>query len=278
MVGYRVSFTPLDIKLIAIDIDGTLFTKDRTAHPFSVEMIHKAIEAGVTIVLASGRPKHSIEAIGRSLDIAGPIIASNGGQTFDSAGIEISFNPVSHKIVRTVAEYVEAHNLHMNAYSRKELLYLARTRWADVYESRLKTAVGRVAPLSELLSEPMVKVLIISEPDEIERVRVDIAPQIGDAAHMVISEPEYLEFLSPNADKGSGLQTLAKHMGLDRSNIAAIGDYWNDAGMLKFAGFSGAVRNALPEVQALCDIIVKSNEEGGVGEFIRKCVFEREFA
>lgn len=89
------------------------------------------------------------------------------------------------------------------------------------------------------------------------------------------SEAEYLEFLSAKANKGEGLREIARRKGIERHEIAAIGDYSNDVPMLEYAGVSAAVSNASDDCKAVADRIVESNEEGGVASFVDSILSNR---
>ena len=87
-------------------------------------------------------------------------------------------------------------------------------------------------------------------------------------AALTESEPEYLEVLSANANKGLGLKALSEALGIAQGETAAIGDYLNDIEMIQWSGIGAAMGNALPEVKVSADIVVPTNEEAGVAYFI----------
>jgi hydroxymethylpyrimidine pyrophosphatase-like HAD family hydrolase len=123
---------------------------------------------------------------------------------------------------------------------------------------------------------PIFKLVFILDATILPGLRAEIEPELVSlGADLTESAPRYLEILPQNVHKGSGLTHLCEHLGIAQNEVAAIGDYRNDIEMLKFAGVSGAVANALPEIKSLADYTVSSNEEGGVGEFIAQFVLQR---
>lgn len=90
---------------------------------------------------------------------------------------------------------------------------------------------------------------------------------------LALTEQTGLEMMARSVTKASGFQHLAKLPGLSRAETAAVGDGENDREMLIWAGFSAAMGNALPEIQALCDCIVPDNDHNGVGTALRRAIF-----
>lgn len=261
------------IKLLAIDLDGTLLTSERSPHPESAAAVREAIEAGIHVVFASGRTLMSILPFAKLFNLEGPFVACNGAQVIGRDQSELAFLPLSKEAKQLALDLAAKHDLHLNAYTRTELLYLKPGNWAELYEKRLKTLKGRVATSDEILDQDCSKMLFVGEPEVVARLRPSFQKLIPDGVRIEISEPEYLEFLDERADKGLGLAQIADNLGIITDHIAAIGDYSNDVGMLRFAGTSGAVANANAEARAAADFHVASNNDGGVAEFIRRHVF-----
>jgi len=115
----------------------------------------------------------------------------------------------------------------------------------------------------------LLKLILIDNPAVIRRHRDELGALLpSDIAFLTESEPEYLEVLSPNANKGLGLKTLSESMGIRQDETAAIGDYLNDVEMVRWAGIGAAMANAVDEVKLAADIHVRSNDDGGVAQFI----------
>ena len=89
------------------------------------------------------------------------------------------------------------------------------------------------------------------------------------------SAPFFLEFINKEADKGEGLRALAKHLGVNKEEIIAMGDAGNDIAMIKYAGLGVAMKNASMEVKEIADFITESNEDDGVAKLIDKEVLKK---
>lgn len=260
------------IKLLAIDLDGTLLTSERLPHPASAQAVRDAASTGIKIVLASGRTYPSILPFQRMIGIDGPIVSANGAHTLDENGQEVAFEEVGPQAVELALRIGAERGIHVNAYTRDELLFSNAGRWAEMYQSRLRTLKGRVAPAEEIISQSISKVMFVGEPDQLRALRKELNPRLPKGTHFMVSEPEYLEILSVYADKATGIKKIAEKLGILPDQVAAIGDYANDIGMLQYAGYSGAVATALPEVKAVANKIVASNDEGGVADFVRDLI------
>ncbi|RYG41985.1 HAD family phosphatase [bacterium] len=266
---------PLVIRLIATDLDNTLLAADRRPHPRSAAAIQRAVEAGITVVLASGRIGHSIRGISEILGLEGPIIACNGADAFGPAGE----NWMHHRLDRTsldlVLDFAIEHEVQANVYTREEVTFLGDSEWSRRYLMRLNQSndrhivVPRQKDADSVRTLDVSKVIFVDDPVRIQRYRRELEPQLNPhAARVTESEPEYLEFLAASASKGTGLRLVAERLGVPMEETAAIGDFLNDIEMLEAAGLSAAVGNAIAPVQKVVDRIVGTNDEGGVGEFI----------
>lgn len=258
-----------NIRLLAIDLDGTLLNDERLVTPGSAEAIMRARSSGVTVALASGRIFPSLRPFAEQLGLTGPFICANGAHILDFEGGEIAFKELDRAARSAVIDVAEAMDLHLNAYTRTELLLLRETEWSEMYRRRARAVVPRIADRAELLDAEISKMMLVGAPTDIAKIRAQIEPEMEAlSVRLTESEPEYLEFLAPGAHKGAALEEISKRMGVARTETAAIGDYLNDVEMLSWAGFSAAVENAAEEAKCVSDVVVRSNEEGGVVQFI----------
>lgn len=255
------------IRLVATDMDGTFLTSDRKLLPKNVEMVHQLLEAGITFCLASGRGISTIEPFWHELGVKGPTVSSNGAFVIDHAGTTIANHALPEQIVTQLIQYAQTHSIHVNLYSGDEIFFSQDGEFADLY--RLRTGCfPTIQSLAELNSLSATKLLFVDHPERIihhtEEVRKILA---GTDIAIVISEPDYLEFLPIGINKGIGLAKLAESLGIAASEVAAIGDWTNDLEMLTWAGFSACVSNAALEIKAVAQKSYGSNDEGGFSEF-----------
>jgi hypothetical protein len=261
------------IRLVAIDLDGTLLNHQREIPAGNVAAVNAAKAAGVRVVLASGRIRPSMEPYAATLGLDGPMICANGAHVVGEEGREILHVGLDAATTETVLRYAEADGVHLNIYTRSTLRFLADTPWGEVYRGRVSAVRPGMLRPEERVGLSPTKLMIVADAADVPRHRAALTPEIDESlARMVVSEPEYLEFLSTSASKGSALKVLAEAYGYRREEVAAMGDYLNDLEMVKWAGLSGAPANAAPEVAAAATVQVASNEDEGVAEFINRYV------
>lgn len=252
-----------------MDLDGTLLDNERRLVASSADAIRRATKRGIHVALASGRIHASMRPYALEMGLEGPFICSNGAHVLGCAGEEIEFHALHVHTRRIVIDFALDRRIHLNAYTRSELLYLHESPWLELYRSRVRSMVPRQTEIAEILEIELAKLLLVGEPAEIADLRLAMEPSLDPSlARITESEPEYLEVLNPLADKGHGLQVLAKSLGIEREETAAVGDYYNDVEMLRWAGFSGAMAGGVDEVKKAAEVILPSNEDGGVGCFI----------
>lgn len=265
----------MKIQLLAIDLDGTLLTHDKQIPARSREAIHRAKKTGVAVVLASGRIRPSMRKFSDQLDLSeGPMISGNGTHVSLEPTLDLLHDPLVARGLEIISSYAEANDVHLNIYTPTRLFFLKETAWGDLYRSRVETVVPETYS-SDLGGEHCLKALIVDSPDRMPTHTQNLLAELtGFNIRATESEPEYLEFMSSTASKGSALVALAKRLGIPIEDTAAIGDYLNDLEMIQVAGLSAAVSNAHSLVKETANVVVSSNEEAGVAEFIDEFVLK----
>ena len=259
-----------DTRLIAIDLDGTLLDSRRRVSPGAVEAIGEAVSAGIEVCLASGRAVNTILPFAAELGLVGPVVSCNGAYILGSDHQVVSHIRLGRDAAERIIGYGEQHGLHTNVDAGDKVYFSTDGPFADLYRGRTGVREDAVLDYCDLLAESPTKILFIDEPQEILRHKDALAHLRGEGhANVVLSEADYIEFLPIGVDKAVGVQAVARSLGLKQSEVAAVGDYHNDLEMVQWAGFGGAVANAVPEVRDAADVVVGSNDEGGAAEFVR---------
>jgi Cof subfamily protein (haloacid dehalogenase superfamily) len=257
------------IRLVAIDLDGTMLDRDRQIPERNQAAVRAATESGVLVVLASGRIEPSMRPFADRLGLNGAMICSNGAHVLGRSGRELLHLGLDPTTTQTVLDFAEKKSIHLNVYSRSTLRFLAESPWGDLYRSRVTTIEPGLLTSEERGTLNPTKMMLVAAPADLEAHCAELGEMLDESqARLVHSEPEYLEVLSAKASKAAGLEALAASCGISRSEVAAIGDYLNDLEMVQWAGLSGAVANAAPEVASAASVRVASNSESGVAEFI----------
>ena len=260
---------PLMVRLLAVDMDGTLLTSQRVPHPLSAQALLQAQAAGIMVCLASGRAIQTMRPTIQSIGLTGPVVSSNGAYVELADGTPVLDRKLDPQARDTLLAYAEARGMHVNFYLSTEMWFSHDGPEAASYRER----TGIVAPVTgyePMKSAEAVKILFFAEADEIVAAMDDLRPTVAELGiTMVTSEPDYVEFLPAGITKGAGLQALAKALSLEAPQVAAIGDWLNDLEMIQWAGVSAAMGNAAEDVKAAAQMVVGTNEDGGVADFVR---------
>lgn len=256
------------IRLLALDLDGTLLTPQRKLSPSSIEALKRAQECGLIVCLASGRAVSTIRPFAKEAGVVGPIVSANGAYLLDANGEEILHRGLEPHVIQWLLSFAQARSVHVNHYLRESITMNQESEWGDLYRHRVASDHTPV-PVGEINRQEATKILYIGSESAMDMLESEVRDSIHpDWATIVRSEAEYLEFLPSGISKGWGLMKLAEHLGVSQDETAALGDYSNDLEMIQWAGFSGAMGNALDEVKAEADVIVSTNSHDGASEFI----------
>ena len=267
----------MSIKLIAIDIDGTLVNNNREITPEVFEAIQKAKAAGVKIVIATGRPLLGVQNILEALNLldAGDyVITYNGalvqatatGEAFidepltydDYLDIEMESRRLKTPLHSITMSTVYTHNRNISKYTINEA-------YITGLPLKYRTA-------EEMAKHEIIKMMYIDDPDKLDATIAKLPQRFRERYTIVKSTPFYLEILNKNASKGLAVQHLAEKLGISYEETMAIGDEENDRSMLEAVGNPVVMANGNPELKKIAKYITKSNEDSGVAHAINEWV------
>ncbi|MGB7982174.1 MAG: HAD family hydrolase [Candidatus Nanopelagicales bacterium] len=252
------------IRLVAIDVDGTLLTSDHRITDASAAAIDRARRAGLAVVLASGRPPRSLHPILARLGLCdgSVFLASQGALTgsYDLGALRIhDQQPMSLDLAQRVAAAARIAGLSIN--------WCAGERWlVEALDDRVRheaRIVGCAAEVVDLAAQTV-------GPDKLLLLGAEGGPDVAGAVEVPLglvamaSTSTHLEITRVDVDKAHALARLAQGRGIPAAQVAAIGDGRNDLGMLRSAGLAIAPANAHPDVLAAADLVVASNDDDGV--------------
>ncbi|WP_380182563.1 sugar-phosphatase [Kalamiella sp. sgz302252] len=264
------------IKLIAIDIDGTLLNPQHEVTPAVKQAIAAARDKGVAIVLASGRPFIGVERYLMQLDLQreGQYCITNNGALVQKAEsgdcvAEVTLNFDDYLYVEKLAREL---GVHFQALT-KSLLFTPNKDISEytVHEASLTGMPLRYRAVEEMdKSATFPKVMMIDQPEKLDEAITRIPQEAYDRYTIMKSSPFFLEVLNKKVDKGAGVKALAERLGLSRDEVMAIGDQENDLAMLEFAGTGVAMGNGIDKVKEIAQFVTKTNMEDGVAHAIEK--------
>ena len=275
------------MKLVAIDLDGTLLDERHEISRRNAAAVRKAQEQGIEVVISTGRMHFDVREICRRAGIVTPIISANGGAIHERDGRVLQQTALARDAARTVIEWLETNELYYEISTDRSIyvpkqspLRLAaeqkrlggcdgqaiERRLAEIEEQQGSQAGRKMADSYQQVleqGEEPYKVYAITYDEELKMKAVRELNRVSGVA-VYRGGPNSFEAVAAAASKGNALQQLAERRGLKLRAVAAIGDSQNDISMLEAAGYSVAMGNAAPEVKAVCRFVTRSNEEDGV--------------
>ena len=270
------------IRLIAVDVDGTLVDDNKQIPEANRRALRAAIDRGVGVAIASGRMVQSIELLEARLAIDCALIAYNGGMVVGpkSEGRQRLFHqPLPASIADLVCEFALRRGYVLNYYL-DEILYTDETlrdgHLGHLYAKR-SGMTYEFTDLARFAGRDPTKLILLAEPEEAPALRDRFAVDFSGAANVVITEPKYVEFMAPGVNKSTALPTLAVHYGVGLDEVLVVGDADNDREMVEAAGLGVAVANARPSVLDVADVVTeRTNNEGAVAEAVARWVLAGE--
>ena len=267
------------VKILAVDLDDTLLTEDLTISEPNRKALKRAEDAGVTVLLATGRVPESIYRFTAELGMTnreGYLITGNGTLlTRSDTGEEIFRITLPVKDAVAAFRYLDSKEIPAMVYHGEAIYASRENQWIDedCRLSGLRKVI--IKDYERFLKEnPQLKILIPGDPEEIARLEVILKKQLGHRFHIIISKPFFLELLPPDADKGKALEFLANKLNVPSAQVMAIGDSMNDLGMIEYAGIGIAVGNAVLKIKDAANYVIdKTHNEDAVAEAVRLFIF-----
>ncbi|MFC0272014.1 Cof-type HAD-IIB family hydrolase [Metabacillus herbersteinensis] len=262
--------------LIALDLDGTLLTDNKTISEYSKEIIIKAREAGHVVCIATGRPFRSSSLYYDELNLDTPIVNFNGAYVHhpkdNSWGTY--HTTLELKVVKEIIEVAEKHNIHNMLAEVIDDVYFHYhdEKLLDIFS--MGTPNVKIGDLRESLGEDVTSILIHASEDEVENIRTylsDVHAEVVD--HRRWAAPWHvIEIIKSGMNKAVGLKRIADHYNIPAARIIAFGDEDNDLEMLKFAGQGVAMGNAIEQLKTIATHETKTNEEDGVAYYLKSAL------
>jgi Cof subfamily protein (haloacid dehalogenase superfamily) len=271
------------IKLIVLDLDGTLLNSQHQISEKTAAAIGKAQSQGVQIMLATGKTRYSGEHIIKRFNLTTHGIYLQGASVHLHDGGIHANTTLSPEVARRIITFAEDRGFDVAAYSGQRILSRTVSPGAkelhELYHEPLPEAVG---PLQNVASgTPINKLLLIkqNDPRKIRALRWQLSMQLNPKeAHMTQALPDMLEILPPNISKGGALKSLLKDLGIKPEEVMAMGDAENDLEMIELVGIGIAMGNAVDKLKDAADYVVASNDEDGVAEAIERFALKKEEA
>lgn len=264
----------MDIKLIALDIDGTLTNNHAGAISERNRLaVRRAIEAGVHVVLATGRGRIATRPIWRALDLHGPSIQYGGAMIADiDTERALVLHEMQPQIIREVLHYSVEMDIPAQIYLDETVISEKPSDVANGYVNRHKLIYIIDPDIRKKTYHNVPKVLAFAPLERQDEIFAAYKKRFAGIAQVSRSSPGFIEINCLGITKASALEELAAMLGIRRNQTAAIGDNFLDLEMIEWAGIGACVADGAPEVKAAADMIVPACGDDGVAAFIEEII------
>ncbi|MFC5470036.1 Cof-type HAD-IIB family hydrolase [Cohnella suwonensis] len=261
----------MNIRMIALDVDGTLLNDHHELTPRVREAVREAAKRGAEIVLCTGRGSTSALPVLRELGLKGTMITHNGASVVDSESRAILFDTaIPHDLASVYVNYCRERGIHFDMNTAFDLYVEALGEEAGTMYRNLKAQpINR--DKEEAFPEGLVKLSIYAPKEVMDGVEAEWG-KWKQELQFVRSGDNFIDVQSHDATKGKALERLAAMRGISRASILALGNYYNDLGMIDFAGTGVAMDNSPSEVKERADAVTLSNNEDGVAVALEEYV------
>ena len=289
------------LKLVAIDLDGTMLNQYGIVTQKTKNSIKKAQENGMEIMIASGRPIDSVKTISKEIGSENYFISGNGSIIYDIKKDEIIYeNVLKKQKALEIIKICEENSIFYNVYTEKEIiaknlqynvLYYHKENLTKSEED--KTHVNIVEDIYDYIEKTDSKVLkvmicdkhqtifnaIIRKLKEVEDIEVlEVSHMsrkiIRQGTEEIPIEYFYTEISAKNVDKWTALEFLKEKLQISSEEIVAIGDNVNDKKMIEKSGYGIAMGQSAPQIKEIADYVTDSNVDDGVANALDKLILD----
>ena len=273
-------------KMIAIDLDGTLLSPRNEVTKRTKDAVHQALKAGLLVCFATGRNWTESRTVVEAVEHYATAVFAGGAMVVDT-GRDVTLHRMmmDGMLAAELCRHLETEGhavLALQDTTAAGVDYLvtgeadlndATRQWMAITHAKVR----RVPRLGEHDHAHTIRVGIVAAPELVRASTRSLDGAFaGRIVHQSLYVPAYgvevLEVFDPAVNKWQGILHVARHHGIDPSEIVAVGDDVNDVPMLQSAGFGVAMGNARPEIQAVARRVIGTNAEDGLAAFLEELV------
>lgn len=268
----------MNIKLIGIDIDGTLLNSKKELTTATVDALQAASDRGIQVAISTGRMLSECTALLKRLPMVRYIVTCTGAQVIDLRTGETLFRQaLTAEELRRFYSILRPFDMMIQVFS--DVDGLIHNRWKDLDEGERFCSPALIDNFRRThMAEDDLDQYIADYTGLTNKIHMFFGSTAErDAAWDLVRDEPYeimdtmpsdLEIMPLGVDKGRGIHALAEHLGVTADETMAIGDGGNDVGMLQYAGRSVAMANASDSAKAAAKYLTASNDEDGVAKAV----------
>ena len=270
------------IKLVAIDLDGTLLTSDKKVTENTIEILKRIVEQGTIVVIATGRPLLGLDTVIKDVPRSPYLLTTNGARIVNTETGEVILEKlIPREVVLEIFDILrkydcvkeifykgqgfvdtkEFERIHLYHLKPEMIEYFKKTRkpTPDLIEY-IKETKGNADKAQAIFKDMKIREQVWKELQDLGKLN------LADSLHYNI------EINGKGVEKGSSLEFLAEYIGILKEEVMAIGDGANDVRMLEVAGIGVAMENAREEIKRVANVVTASNDDEGVAKALEQYI------
>jgi Cof subfamily protein (haloacid dehalogenase superfamily) len=233
---------PLPFKLAAVDLDGTLLATDKTISDKNVQAIKRLEEAGLTVLIASGREHLNCIRYHRQLELKSPIVSFQGALVKHPGTGEVLLSlGLDQDLAYEILEQSQLFETTVLYGSEKGVYATSRNKWTELYERVTGEAAHIIDSWQNLDAGTAIKIQWLDEPARVYHMLERLENRILRDCQVWSYDSIAIEFVRQGVTKATGVAAVADHLGIKASECITFGDAENDAAMLSWAGLGIAM-------------------------------------
>lgn len=265
------------IKLICIDVDGTLVNNFKRITKRTLNTLLMAQNSGIKVAIASGRPLSGLRRYADKLQLdkyKGALSTCNGAIALDySTKKIIGDHTINLSLTHSFIDYIEK-------YRVATLVYTGTNFYTNMVNPIVKFIIEKVTHqkpvyskrLNDIIDFDPNNIVMVASNRKLAKIKSDIEKEFGDKMHITFTGKSSLEAMPKDVNKGTSILDLAEYYKLNIEEVLAFGDGHNDYEMIQTAGCGVAMKNANKKLKEVADYITLSNSEDGVADYIERFI------
>lgn len=254
----------LPIKLIALDLDGTLLTSQRLISDRNIQAVRRASLQGIQVALVSGRPLCALSGFIRQLNLDMPVISSGGAHiAFPAHGKVLAVKPLSHADIALTVRLARRAGVSIFIETENGITCENGAQYLEEERTDIFCPIIEVSNVLESVNGNTTKVALVGEPPALQKF-YKLTAALHKRLHIVASSDRSIDVTRYGVNKGTALRQLTGELVIPLHQVLAVGDSPNDLSMFAVAGISVAMGNAPQEVRVFANFTAPTNDEDGV--------------
>lgn len=265
------------VRLIALDVDGTLVDADLVIGERTLAAIGEAMRRGIAVSLVTGRTAASAMPFAETLGLTGPLVAQQGAlirgmPAPGSRGLGrlLYHRPLRPEVTMEIVRWCRERDLAPHFNHLEWMVVASNEERLEEYRLLVGDRLRIVPDIMARAAHPVTKVVAIGEGEHSLEVLAEGRAHFAGRAEVTLSHPRFLEFLAPGVSKGAAIRWLARRLGVPLSQAMAVGDQYNDLEMIGEVGHGVAMPSAPAAVQAAARFVAPPVAEEGAAQMIER--------